>query len=77
VKLTLESTTRLVEIVVNGQSFPARVWQGVTANGVPCFAFITRLAVESGADTAEFEAELQESRPPSPEAMAFPLRMIL
>ena len=72
-KITLENTTRIV--TVNG--VPARIWEGMTASGVRVHAFITRIAVASTDDTTQFEAELQESRAPSPEARAIPLRMIL
>lgn len=74
-KATLESTDRVIE--VNG--VPARVWQGVTAAGVPFVALITRVAVHRDADHGEFAAELQEEHAPPEEAAirAFPARMVL
>lgn len=62
-RVELESTTRIVEL--NG--VPARVWQGKTARGVACHAYITRIAVEKELDASEFEAELQEHAPLRPE----------
>lgn len=59
-KIILESTTEIVN--VNG--VPARVWEGKTEKGIPCFAFITRMGVHKEADTVEFERDLQECRPP-------------
>ena len=77
--VTLESTTKIVELVVNGKTVPARVWEGRTGSGIPCHAYITRIAVgrEHPGDAAEFEAELLEQRAPSPAIEAIPLRLIL
>lgn len=73
-KVELESTTKIVTLVVNGHEVPARVWEGMTAKGIRCHAFITRIAVANGDDAGEFEADLQ---PPSVEVAAIPLRFIL
>ena len=54
-KVTLESTTKLVTLIVDGKAVPARIWQGHTANGIECHAFITRIAVDKEKDAAEFE----------------------
>jgi hypothetical protein len=73
-KLTLESTTRMVEI--NG--VPARIWEGQSESGIHVVAAITRVAVERSEDTSQFEAELEECRPPSVHGvMAFEPRMLL
>lgn len=77
-KVTLESTSKLTTLVVNGQLVPARVWEGATESGVRCHALITCIAVKDTDDNSEFQRELEEHRPPSAEAdRAFPLRMIL
>ncbi len=76
-EVQLRSTTKVVELVVGGARVPARVWEGVTANGVPCHAFITRIAVARDQDGAEFERDLAEQAAPSPEVAAIPLRLIL
>lgn len=75
-KLTLESTTKLVHL--NG--VPARVWEGQTESGVRVHAFITRVAVPVDApaeEIARFEAELAECRTPSADVAAIPLRLVL
>lgn len=72
-KVTLESTTLIA--TVNG--VPARIWEGHTESGIPVHAYITRIGVPKGQDESQFQAELQECRPPSPEIEAIPLRMIL
>jgi hypothetical protein len=72
-KLTLESTTKIVH--VNG--VPARIWEGHTANGVPVHAYLTRVAVDHAEDAGELERELEEHRAPSPEIEALPARLIL
>jgi hypothetical protein len=76
-EVSLKSTTKIVEIVVNGVSIPARVWCGETANGVACHAYITRIAVARDEDASEFEADLKEHTAPTPEVAAIPLRFIL
>jgi hypothetical protein len=72
-KLIIENTTQITE--VNG--VPCRMWQGVTESGIQVQCLITRVAVHNSRDCSQFEAELQETRPPSVETLAFPLRMIL
>lgn len=76
-RVTLESTTKIVEIVINGQAVPARVWQGQTENGIACHAYITRIAVDPALDASEFEKDLREHRRPSPAIAAIPLRLVL
>ena len=82
-KLTIESTSKLVEVLLPGQlrdGVPARVWEGHTESGIAVHCFITRVAVAEGQDAsvyAEFERELRECRKPSPAIEAIPLRMIL
>lgn len=71
-RITIESTSRLVEI--NG--VPARVWEGTTDKGVPVIAFIPRVAARADHDVTEFERDLQETKPPSADAQAFPARMV-
>lgn len=73
-KITIESTT---EIVTLNDSVQARVWEGETASGIKVQCLITRIAVHKSEDCSQFEAELQEQRPPSAVQTAFPLRMIL
>jgi hypothetical protein len=72
-KITIESTTK----IVNANGIDCRVWEGTTASGVKVECLIPRIAVRNGQDTAQFEAELTEQRPPSADAEAFPMRMIL
>lgn len=77
-KVTLESTTRIVELERNGQKMPARVWEGTTESGIKVYAAITRIAVHKDDDATQFEREVEACVPPSPRAIeAIPLRMIL
>lgn len=76
-KVTLENTDKIVTLVVNGSEVPARVWEGATADGIRCHAFITRIAVHEDDNATEFERDLREMRKPSPAIAAIPLRMIL
>lgn len=72
-RITLESTTKLVE--VNG--VPARIWEGETESGIPVHAYVTRLAVDEGQNQEDFERELETHRAPSPAVEAISLRLVL
>jgi hypothetical protein len=78
-KITMESTTQLVEID-NAQRRPAlqcRVWEGVTERGVKVQVLVTRIAVNKDDDIAQFEEELLEQAAPTANYPAFPLRMLI
>lgn len=83
-KITIESTTKIVELVVNGHPVHARVWQGATESAVPVQAFITRIAPEVTQDdprfaelTAQFDGELTLRADPRPTVAAIPVRMVI
>jgi hypothetical protein len=76
-KATLESTSKLVEMRVGPITIPARVWEGVTEKGIPFVAFVTRVMVARDQDNSQFETELKETKAPSPDVAALPLRMVL
>lgn len=76
-RVTLESTDKIVELTLNGQTLPARIWEGHTDRGIPCHAYLTRIAVERTQDATEFERDLTEHRPASAAIAAIPLRLIL
>jgi hypothetical protein len=73
-KITIESTTKIVD--ANG--IDCRVWEGKTERGIEVICLIPRIAVRNGQDTAQFEEELKEQRPPTViNDAAFPMRLIL
>lgn len=79
-KLILESTSKIVEVVGPHDSrgaVPCRIWEGETDTGIKVHAYITRVAVPNDADQSQFQRELQSHRAPSPEIEAIPLRLIL
>lgn len=76
-KVTLESTTKIVTLVIDGQDVPARVWEGKTEEGIPCHALITLIAVHKDEDAAEFERDLQRCKDPSPPIAAIPRRYFI
>jgi len=77
-KITIESTSKLIEIAVaGGGAVPARIWEGHTKSGIPAHCYITRLAAPASYDQNEFLRELQEHRAPSHEVAAIPMRLIL
>jgi hypothetical protein len=78
VKVTLESTTKIVELETAVGRVNARVWEGTTDSGIPVHAFVTRIAVQKDLDASQFERELQECRPPSRVIdETYPARMVL
>lgn len=72
-KQSLESTDKLVTF----NNVPARIWEGQSESGIKVQAFLTRIAIQEGENTVQFEKELQQVQPPSEAAMAIPLRMII
>lgn len=77
-KVTLESTERIVELIMpDGSKVLARLWQGHTANGVECHAYITRIAVARHLDASEFDRDLQEHAPARADVAAIPTRLVL
>lgn len=73
-KITVESTTKTVSL----DGVPARIWEGHTDSGIPIHCYITRIAVHEDEDRSQFEAELQQHRPPrNADIDAIPNRLIL
>jgi hypothetical protein len=65
-KMTLQSTTKIVELRSrSGGVMQARIWEGTTENGVPVHAFITRVACHKDEDNSELERDLREHVAPS------------
>lgn len=76
-KITIENTTKIVELCIDGRLVPARIWEGRTESGIPVHCYVTRIAVHKDEDAAGFERELKEQRAPSAAVEAIPLRLIL
>jgi hypothetical protein len=87
-KIRIESTSKIVTLVINGAEVPARVWQGetITDEGfvVPVQAFITRISPEIPQShpaierlTAAFERDLKRQTAPRPTVEAIPWLMIM
>lgn len=76
-KVTLESTTKVVQLVIDGHSIPARIWEGTTSKGIRCHTYITRIAVHKDDNAGEFEADLKEQAVPSADIANIPLRLII
>ena len=77
-KVTLESTDKVVELKTPTGVVPARIWEGFTSSGIRCHAFITRIAVHKDDDSSQFEKELLEQRPVSKElASVYDARLVL
>lgn len=76
-KITIESTTKIVRITIGGDTVPARIWEGHTDSGIPVHCFVTRIAAPTDENLEQFDAELQECRSPSEAISTIPMRMIL
>lgn len=77
-KLTLESTEKIVTIDAPGGSVPARVWQGKTSAGIDVICYITRVAVRTDADWTEFERDLRQAHGEmTDDVRAIPSRLVL
>lgn len=85
-KITIESTTKTVELVAPSGTgmIEARVWQGQTDRGVPVQVYIALIAPEIpesdpniDALTEQFDRDLKRRAAPRATVAAIPLRMIL
>jgi hypothetical protein len=83
-KITIESTSKVVTLVVDGVEVSARIWQGATDSGIPVQCFITCIAPEISVHdpridvlTADFDRELKRTAEPRPTVEAIPLRMVV
>jgi hypothetical protein len=77
-KLHIEPTSRIIDVVVDGAAVPARVWEGHTDNGIPVLCCVTRVAARVDHDRSELDRALAEVADPSPSSYeAFPSRLIL
>lgn len=83
-KITIESTDKLVQVTINGQTVPARLWQGESDEGIPCVAFITRISPlipvsDPRIDelTAAFDRDLKRVSPLRGPAQVFDTRFFI
>lgn len=77
-KVTLESTNRIVQVEApGGGTIPGRVWEGTTPSGIFVSAVITRLATPLDADQSQFLAELSEQSPVPQRSDVWPNRMVV
>jgi hypothetical protein len=71
------STDKIVALDAAGK-IKARVWEGVSENGVPFVLYVAYTQVRRVEDTAEFDRDLRECKEPDAETMrAINARMIL
>ncbi len=83
-RITIENTDRIIQLVTPTGTVPARLWEGTTDSGIRVECLVTRIAARVGDDLAQFERELLEQRAPTfPDSAypqgsgAIPLRLIL
>jgi hypothetical protein len=75
--ITVSSTSKIVTLIAGNSEIQCRIWEGRTERGIPVHCYIPRLVAREDSDCSQFEEELQETRKPSAEIEAIPLRMIL
>jgi hypothetical protein len=78
-KITIESTDKIVELEIGGARVPARVWEGQTEAGVPVLAFITRISPQTHDREAHetFARKLSETRKPKMVPVAIDYRYVI
>lgn len=76
-RMTIESTDKIVVLMGPNGVVPARIWEGHTESGIAVHCYITRVAVGVGEDATQFDRELLAARTPSPEVAAIPSRLVL
>jgi hypothetical protein len=78
-KASIISTSAIVDMKdCEGKPFKARVWEGVTENGIAFTAYISMVQVARTVDNSEFENELSEHKPPEAATLrAIDLRFVL
>lgn len=59
IEIMMSSTPEIVDYF----GIPCRIWNGTTAEGVPCKVLVAIIAVEKTQDTAQFDAHLIEVKP--------------
>lgn len=77
-RITVDSTDKLVTLFQGtSRELLCRIWEGATEHGVPVQCMIIRVAAPVEFNQAEFEHDLQETRPPQMQPEAFPLKMVI
>jgi hypothetical protein len=76
-RVHIEPTSRIVELVIDGCAVPARIWEGTTDNGIGVICWVTRVAALRTDDLSELDAALAEQRQPTHDVAEWPNRMVL
>ena len=77
-KVTIESTSSVTRIEIEGHKVPVRLWKGATESGVPVHCYVTLISPQTHDEDANaaFAREMQEHKVER-ELVSFDLRMIL
>ena len=71
-KITVQSTTKITRVCIDGEVVPARVWEGTTDSGIPVHAYITRISPQQRHDLDQFDREFEECAKPSAGVVIIP-----
>jgi hypothetical protein len=77
-KVLLESTTRVVTLVISGEAAAARVWEGETESGLKVHAYVTNLVASESVTEEQFQRELNNShRAPSSDTDGIAVTLVM
>ena len=79
-KISIYSTTKMVDLQTDSGIVQARLWEGETESGIPIHCFIALVAPSISKDDMrqeEFRCELEQHDAPSPATKAYPLKMVI
>lgn len=61
-KVVIQSTGRIVELMADSARVPARIWEGRTDDGRPVTCYIARIDIGAQGDLSVLERALTEQR---------------
>lgn len=80
-RVYLQSTTRVIDVVVGDAVVRGRVWEGHTEGGIEVAAIVTRITTRADNDLRAFELELDRMPDVAPNTeaavKAWPHRLVL
>lgn len=66
-KITIENTSKTVELVGHDGRVQARIWEGKTDSGIPVICYVTRIAVRDDAGDSARPVPARAGRMPEAE----------
>lgn len=81
-KITIETTSKIVQLKTADGTVPARIWEGKTERGTPVHCFVTRICPSIPEPVpeeivSEFAKDLAEQAAPSAAVQGIPFRFFI